>query len=144
MKNRYASVVVLLALALVLPACQRAGAAEEQGANDIATVEPIAGSDVAAVTLTQESADRLDIQTAAITQRHGRLTIPYAAILYDPEGNTWAYTQREPLVFVRAPIVVERITGDRATLSDGPAAGTEVVVVGAAELLGTEYAVGEE
>jgi hypothetical protein len=37
-----------------------------------------------------------------------------------------------------------RIDGDRAILSDGPAPGTEVVTVGAAELLGTEYEVGEE
>ena len=50
----------------------------------------------------------------------------------------------EELVYVRAPIDVIRIDGDRALLSDGPPLGTEVVTVGAAELLGTEYEVGEE
>ena len=65
-------------------------------------------------------------------------------MLYDPNGDTWAYTNPEPLVFVRAPITVVTIDGNRAVLSAGPAAGTQVVTVGAAELLGTEYEVGEE
>jgi hypothetical protein len=47
-------------------------------------------------------------------------------------------------VFVRSPITVVTIEGNRAVLSAGPAAGTQVVTVGAAELLGTEYEVGEE
>jgi hypothetical protein len=70
--------------------------------------------------------------------------MPYAAVLYDPNGDTWAYTNPEPLVFVRSPITVVTIEGNRAVLSAGPAAGTQVVTVGAAELLGTEYEVGEE
>jgi hypothetical protein len=47
-------------------------------------------------------------------------------------------------VFVRESIDVIEIDGDQALLSDGPAPGTEVVTVGAAEILGTEYEVGEE
>ena len=41
-------------------------------------------------------------------------TIPYAAVLYDPTGDTWAYTNPEPLVFVRAPIDRDPIDGSRA------------------------------
>ena len=57
-------------------------------------------------------------------------------MLYDPNGDTWVFTNPEPLVFVRAPITVDIIEGERGrVLSDGPPAGTPVVTVGAAELL---------
>lgn len=68
--------------------------------------------------------------------------IPYAAVLYDLHGETWVYTKPEPLVFVRAPIVVDYIDGDLAVLSEGPPAGTEVVTAGAAELFGAEFGIG--
>jgi hypothetical protein len=57
-------------------------------------------------------------------------------------GETWTYTSPEPLTFVRAPITVEAIDADLAYLSAGPAPGTEVVTVGAAELFGVESGVG--
>jgi hypothetical protein len=136
---------VLVALVCLLPACKDSPAEEEAGGSDLATVEPVEGSDVATVTLTEEAAGRIDVQTEAVEARgDGELAIPYAAVLYDPAGDTWTYTSPEALVFVRAPIDVDRIVGDRAYLSDGPRPGTDVVVVGAAELLGTEYEVGEE
>jgi biotin carboxyl carrier protein len=67
--------------------------------------------------------------------------IPYAAVIYDAEGNTWVYTNPEPLVFVRQPIVIDFIEGDRAVLVEGLAVGTSVVIVGASELLGAETGV---
>lgn len=136
---------LLVTLVCLLPACRSSSAAEEPaGGSHLATVEPIEGSGVATVTLTQEAADRIDVQTQPVESAHGgELEIPYAAVLYDPAGKTWAFTSPESLVFVRAPIDVDRIAGDRAYLSTGPPAGTDVVTVGAAELLGTEYEVGE-
>ena len=67
--------------------------------------------------------------------------IPYAAVLYGVHGETWVYSNPEPLVFVRQPIVIDYIEGDRAYLSEGPELGTAVVTVGAAELFGTETGV---
>ncbi|MEW6239734.1 MAG: efflux RND transporter periplasmic adaptor subunit [Chloroflexota bacterium] len=67
--------------------------------------------------------------------------IPYAAVIYDVEGNAWVYTNPEPLVFVRQPIVIDYIEGDLAILLDGPEAETAVVTVGAAELFGAETGV---
>jgi hypothetical protein len=136
----------VLVLALSLAACKESPAEEEAAGSDLATVEPVEGSDVARVTLTEEAAERIDVQTAAVERGTGSaaLSIPYAAVLYDPNGDTWTYTSPETLVFVRAPIDVIRIDGDHALLSTGPDPGTEVVTVGAAELLGTEYEVGEE
>ena len=140
-------VAALIVVALALTGCSDTSATDEGASSDVATVEPIEGSDVARVTLSEDAARRLDIATAPISElggRTARTAMPYAAVLYDPNGDTWAYTNPEPLVFVRAPITVVTIEGNRAVLSAGPAAGTEVVTVGAAELLGTEYEVGEE
>jgi hypothetical protein len=137
----------LIVVALALTGCSDTSAKDEGGTSDVATVEPIEGSDVARVTLSEDAARRLDITTAPIAALGGgsaRTAMPYAAVLYDPNGDTWAYTNPEPLVFVRSPITVVTIDGNRAVLSSGPAAGTQVVTVGAAELLGTEYEVGEE
>jgi hypothetical protein len=67
--------------------------------------------------------------------------VPYAAVLYGVHGETWVYSNPEPLVFVRQPIMIDYIEGDRAYLSEGPEVGTAVVTVGAAELFGTETGV---
>lgn len=67
-----------------------------------------------------------------------RRVVPYAAILYDLDGNTWVYTNPEPLVFVRQAVSVDFIEDGLVYLTDGPAAGTRVVTVGGAELYGTE------
>jgi hypothetical protein len=69
--------------------------------------------------------------------------IPYSAVLYDISGNTWVYSNPEPLVFVRHPIDVETIEGDRAVLQQGPAIGTTIVTAGSAELLGVEQRFGQ-
>jgi hypothetical protein len=64
--------------------------------------------------------------------------IPYSAVFYDAHGNTWAYTNPEPLVFVRQPVDVEHIEGDVAVLKEGSVVSGEVVTAGAAELWGIE------
>jgi multidrug efflux pump subunit AcrA (membrane-fusion protein) len=68
----------------------------------------------------------------------GHEVVPYAALIYEPEGKTYVYTSHERLSFVRAEIQVDRIDGDRVLLSDGPPAGTKVVTVGADEVYGAE------
>lgn len=139
----WAIAAVSIAIAVGLPACSRSSAGESE-APPPAEVEPIEGSDLARVILTEDAAKRLDIQTDTVrSMGHGE-AIPYSAVLYDPEGRTWAYTNPEPLTYVRAPIDVARIKGQVAVLSSGPPAGTTIVTVGASELLGTEYEVGEE
>ncbi|MBX6342203.1 MAG: hypothetical protein IRY97_07075, partial [Thermomicrobiaceae bacterium] len=113
-----------------------------------AKVEEIPGTDLKRVTLSSEAAERIGIATAPVRDEQvggvQRKVIPFAAVLYDAEGRTWTFTSSEPLVFVRQPIKVDHIDGDRAVLTEGPASGTAVVTVGAAELLGAEYGVEEE
>jgi len=70
-----------------------------------------------------------------------RSIIPYAALIYDMNGDTWTYTNLEPLVFVRHRVIVDYVDGDQAVLLDGPPVGTEVVTIGAPELFGVEFGV---
>ena len=68
--------------------------------------------------------------------------VPYSSVIYDEHGDSWLYSNPEPLVFVRQKVAVERVLGDIAVLSDGPARDTMVVSVGAVELMGVELKVG--
>jgi hypothetical protein len=122
-----------------------ATSADDNG--DPSTVTPIAGTGTARITLTADGAAHIGLTTAKVTAAapgKPALTIPYAAVFYDPQGATWAYVATEPLVFVRQAITVDSIAGDVATLSAGPPVATEVVTLGAAELYGIEVGVGEE
>jgi hypothetical protein len=68
---------------------------------------------------------------------------PYGAVYYDAQGTAWVYVNPKPLVFERQRIVIERVVGDLAVLSDGPSVGTEVVTVGTALLYGAEVVFGK-
>jgi hypothetical protein len=161
--NRWRAPALLLigALALGVSACGRTPAAEDgEGASGEARVEQVGGTGQSRVILTQRAAERLGIQTAEVRvaamaarpaaaggRRGGprtRKLIPYAAVLYDEHGDTWAYTSPAPLTFVRQRIGVDYVSGDLAVLVKGPPAGTPVVTVGAPELLGAELGVGGE
>ena len=95
----------------------------------------------ARLTLTEQAAARLDITLDTVQESGGTTTIPYAAVLYEPDGSTWAFTNREELVYMRESISIERVVDDTAFLSDGPEAGTNVVTVGVVELWGTELGI---
>ena len=144
-RRRLTVTAVVMVAGLALGACADT-AAEEEGESGAATVHEIAGSDVSRVTLTKDAAKRLDIQTETVSAAsQGRGTqIPYAAVLYDPKGETWAFVNRKALTYVREPIKVDHIDGDVAFLSDGPSTGSKVVKVGASELYGSEIGVGDE
>jgi hypothetical protein len=134
---------LLIVASLMLSACGHVPE-EGEGLSEAATVEPIEGTDVMRVILTARAAERLDIRTDAVRDAAGSETvIPYAAVFYTANGDTWTYTNREPLRFVREPIVIDHIEGDLVFLSDGPPAGTAIVTQGAAELFGTETGVEE-
>lgn len=67
-----------------------------------------------------------------------RKVVPYSALYYDGKGASWVYVNTGPLTFERRRVSVERVVGDVAILSDGPATGTHVVTVGAPLLFGAE------
>jgi multidrug efflux pump subunit AcrA (membrane-fusion protein) len=129
-------VLALVGLGLTLSAC--GGSSESPPPPAPAKITKLAGG-VEQITLTADAAKRIDVRTAAVESDGGNTVIPYAAVLYDPDGAAWTYTSPKPLVFVRADITVDRIDGERAILAKGPAPGTAVVTVGATELWGVEY-----
>ena len=145
--HRWPSVVILLAC-LPLAACKDPAATNPEEESGPARVEHLQGEEPTRVTLTEAAAKRLDIQTSAVRDMtiNGiqRKVIPYAAVLYDTEGNTWTYTSPQALVFMRHRIVVDYIDGELAVLSDGPRTGSSVVTVGAQELYGSELEFEEE
>jgi hypothetical protein len=131
-----ATALCLVALGLSLSAC--GGSSDSAAPVEPAKITKLAGG-VNQITLTADAAKRIDVKTAMVKSDGGDTVIPYSAVLYDPDGATWTYTNPKPLVFVRADITVKDITGERAILTKGPAAGTAVVTLGATELWGVEY-----
>jgi hypothetical protein len=133
---------ILIIAGLLFSACASV-AEEEEALHEPATLEPIEGSDVSRLTLTEEAVVRLDIEVDPVLGTGSATTIPYAAVFYTATGDTWTYTNPEPLTYVRVPIVVDHIRGDDVFLSEGPPSGMDVVTQGAAELYGTETGVEE-
>jgi hypothetical protein len=70
-----------------------------------------------------------------------RKIIPYSAVIYDLAGQSWVYVNTEPRTYVRQPVTIDYSKGQVTVLKDGPAVGTSVVSVGAAELFGAETGV---
>ncbi len=116
-----------------------------------AQIIPIKDTELNHVVLTERATQRLAIATVPVQvatsaqarQENGRTIIPYSAVIYDPNGATWTYTNPETFVYVRHPITIVYIEEDFAVLSSGPPSDTRVVTVGAAELFGAEFGVGK-
>ena len=138
-RTRWALVAVLLVLPLLLAAC---GGTSPQAIEEAVVVEQVGTSDLNNITLTEKAAQRLDIQTTAVVANGAGTVVPYAAVIYSPNGETWTYVNSDGLTFVRQAIVVDRIDGDEAHLSKGPTPGTKVATVGVQELYGAESGVG--
>ena len=141
--NRWIIVTLILA-GLLLAACGPASIPVTGEKEAPSKVEPIEGSEFSRVILTEKAAERLDIETAPVEMREMSseyLAVPYSAVLYGLNGETWVYTNPEPLVYIRQPIVIDFIDGDWAALLEGPEVGTQVVTVGVPLLYGTEVGV---
>ncbi len=145
-KKRSIAAAMLILTGLPLAACTHDSGVHEKV--EPAHVVHIEGTELSRLTLTPKAMERLDIQTTFVQEAQvtrspsPRKVVPYAAVLYDAYGKTWVYTRTEAQSFVRARIVVDYIEGNVAVLSDGPPIGTEIVTVGGAELLGTEFEIG--
>ncbi|MFL6111805.1 MAG: hypothetical protein ACJ786_10690 [Catenulispora sp.] len=109
-----------------------------------AVLEPVPGSALRMVVLSESAFDALRVRTEPTRAASGGLMIPTTAVIYSPDGAAWTYVVAGPRSYLRHAIVVDRTTGTEVFLRSGPKAGTAVVTVGAPELLGTEYGVGQE
>jgi hypothetical protein len=132
--------VGLAVAALALGGCASKSTAEP--AAEAITIEEQEATGLKVLTLSEKAAERLGVETAPVAAGGSGMTVPYAAIVYDADGKTWAYVNSEGLTYQRAPVTVDEIEGDVARLSDGPPEGTPVVTIGAAELYGAEIGVG--
>jgi len=147
MKYVNVRVLVVLAIAAIfLSACTSAQIPVTGEKEQPAVVEAVEGSEFSRVTLTEKAAERLDIQTSPVSmeQMDGSeyKVIPYAAVLYGLEGETWAYTTNPTSrIYLRQTIVIDHIDGDLAYLTEGPEVDTPVVTVGASLLYGAEVGV---
>ena len=143
MRTRIAAVVLLAALIVGASACS--------SSSDYVYVQPAsvqeAGPDLWQIQLTPSAAERTGIETTEvivdIVEGAERLVIPYSAVMYHFDGTTWTYTNPSNLTYLRAPIEIESIEGDRAILTAGPPPGVTIVTVGAAELYGVEFGIGK-
>lgn len=115
----------------------------ETDANGAATVTEVPGQDgIHRVELTADGAQRIGLETAVVRGPSGAgqatLSVPLSAVLYDQNGATWVYVSTGELAFQRARVRIRSVAGDQALLTSGPAVGTTVATLGAAELLGAE------
>jgi hypothetical protein len=133
--------LLLVAAAVPLAGCTEVETESATG-YEPSKLEPVKGEDdLQRVTFTEEGARRVDLQTAPVRRSARHTVVPYASLIYDPEGKTFVYTSPKPLEYLREQVEVDRIEGDRVLVSDGPPVGTRVVTVGAAEVYGTELEV---
>jgi hypothetical protein len=140
----------LVASSVAFAACsQETSAPGKSDDDDPAHVVKVDGSDLKRVTLSVRAVDRLGIVATEQVKElssAGSTTpvkaVPSAAVIYDKNGEAWVYTVTQPRTYMRVSISVDRIEGSLVILESGPAAGTVVVTVGGAELLGCELGVG--
>ena len=136
MKNLNCLPITILMLAVfLLSACGAQPVAGDKVAPS--KLEPIEGTELSRVILTEKAAERIGVKTVPATAN----VVPYSAVIYDTEGNTWVYTNPSPLTFVRAPIVIDRIDGDEAFLSQELETDDPIVTIGVIEIYGAETGV---
>ena len=137
---------LFVAAGLGLSGCAAAqGAATTNAVEEPAILQEGQDGGAGVVKLSEAAEKRLAIKTAPVAGSGPSLTVPYSAVVYEPDGSSWAYVQTEPLTYQREQIAIGTITGDQATLTAGPRVGALVVTQGAAELVGVETGIdGEE
>lgn len=138
--NKWIVIVALVCTGLLLGGCQKHDSAHHK--DHPAEVEPIEGTKLKKVTLTEKAAQRIDVRTEKVREEKGQKVVPYSSLIYDPQGQTWVYVSPAPRTFMRHKVEVDRIVGDMIYLNDGPPAGTVIASVAVAELYGTESGVG--
>jgi hypothetical protein len=139
------SVPMLLAITFGAYGCSSAGASQADVPQEVsARVEQTDESQPAKIMISERASQRLGIRTTPVRSVKGALIIPYSAVVYDADGDAWAFSEPQPLTFIRVPIKISSIKGDSVRLGKGPPPGTLVVIVGAPELVGAEAGISSE
>jgi hypothetical protein len=136
--RRWLAAAAFVAMGVITAGCTQPVA---EAAGPVIHIEE-AGDGPAEITLVSKAADRLGVATGEVTSGSDGLVVPYDAVVYDASGGAWAYVEKAPLVYERAPLEIVEVDDEEAFVSSGPPAGTRVVTTGAAELYGAETGVG--
>lgn len=146
-----ATAAALAAITLSVSGCSEAGASNEENPETAVTVEePAEEGQPARITVSERAEQRLGLKTEPVRPLTGQANgatevVAYSAVVYDEDGKSWAFTAPSPRTYIRVPIVISSIAGQTVQLKSGPPVGTQVVVVGAPELVGAEAGIsGEE
>jgi hypothetical protein len=143
-RRSYRSAMVLLTAGVALSGCGAAQGADPELA-EVATVDAAEDGGPDLITLSAPAERRLGIETTPVATDPAGLMVPYAALVYATDGSTWVFVRKEPLTYQRTPVTVAGKTGDQVAITSGPPAGTDIVTVGVAELIGVETGIdGEE
>lgn len=136
----------ILMIAVLLAACSPQNV-DPAAVEAPAQLQQIEGAEFSRVILSERAAERLDVQTTAATEAAvsggTRIVVPYSALLYGLNGETWIYTSPEPLTFERMAVTVDYIEDNMVYLTEGPTTGTAVASVAVAELYGIDTGVGK-
>jgi hypothetical protein len=144
-----ASCAALAMITLGAGGCSEAGASNESNSETAVTVESAGEDQPARLTVSERAEERLGLRTEPVRPVTGQPgvteVISYSAVVYDADGESWAFSSPSPRTYVRVPIEISSITGKTVQLKSGPPVGTQVVVVGVPELVGAEAGIsGEE
>lgn len=142
--QRWAAATLVVCLGAA--GCSAATSATDTPSEKPAKVEAIQGKSVKSVTLTEQAVKRVGVETTTVTAAPTGTVVPYQAVIYTPDGNTWVYTVAAPRQYVREQVTIANVGGSAGTeafLSAGPTAGTTIVKTGLIELYGAELGVGK-
>lgn len=134
-EKRYLA-VLLLALPLLGTACAASSAGSQP--ERAAVVERLPQADAYRITLSPDTVRRLAIRTTTARPADRDTVVPYSALIYSANGQTWAYVRAGAFSFMRRALVVDRISGTKAFVARGLSPGSRVVTQGAVELHGIE------
>lgn len=83
--------------------------------------------------------------TVTLPGRQSRqwLHVPWSAVVFDINGGAWIYEKAAEHRYVRRRVSLDHTANNVAFLASGPAAGTQIVIDGVAELWGTEFGAGK-
>lgn len=146
MSSQRWAAAALIVLGLGVTGCTSATSATEAQQEKPAKVEAIQGKSVKSVTLTEQAVKRVGVETTTVAAAPTGTVVPYQAVIYTPDGNTWVYAVTGPRQYTREQVTIATVGGDAGTdafLSAGPAAGTTIVKTGLIELYGAELGVGK-
>ena len=141
MNTRAALACAAAVIAAAAAGCARAGATAPQPPT--ARVEHTSAG--TSVVLTSLGAQRIALRAAPAVPGAGGITVPYSALVYEPDGAAAVYVVTGTLTYTRFLVQVTTIAGPTVYLGAGALpAGASVVTQGAEELLGVQNGVGEQ